>query len=88
MHTVRAAELQQWVASGEYERIMRGRVYAPRESETTERPLGDHWQRRQGATTPGEAKRSGPPGGRGDPQRERNGPREAFRNAQKRGSSA
>jgi Zn-dependent protease with chaperone function len=40
MHTVRAAELQRWVASGEYDRILRGE-YARRGSETTDRPLRD-----------------------------------------------
>ncbi|MEO6056021.1 MAG: M48 family metallopeptidase [Gemmatimonadales bacterium] len=40
MHTVRAAELQRWVASGEYDRILRGE-YVRRGPETTDRPLGD-----------------------------------------------
>ena len=40
MHTVRAAELQRWVASGEYDRILRGE-YPRRGPETTERPLKD-----------------------------------------------
>ena len=40
MHTVRAAELQRWVAGGEYERILRGE-YVRRGSETDERPLRD-----------------------------------------------
>jgi Zn-dependent protease with chaperone function len=40
MHTVRAAELQRWVASGEYDRIVRGE-YSRRGPETTDRPLGD-----------------------------------------------
>ena len=40
MHTVRAAELQKWVASGEYERILRGE-YTHRGSETKERPVKD-----------------------------------------------
>ena len=40
MHTVRAAELQRWVGSGEYDRILRGE-YARRGPETTERPLKD-----------------------------------------------
>jgi len=38
MHTVRAAELQQWIASGEYDRIVRGE-YTRRGPETAERPL-------------------------------------------------
>jgi Zn-dependent protease with chaperone function len=40
MHTVRAAELQRWVAAGEYDRIVRGE-YSRRGPETTDRPLGD-----------------------------------------------
>ncbi len=40
MHTVRAAELQRWVASGDYDRILRGE-YPRRGPETTERPLKD-----------------------------------------------
>jgi Zn-dependent protease with chaperone function len=40
MHTVRAAELQRWVAGGDYDRIVRGE-YARRGPETTDRPLGD-----------------------------------------------
>jgi len=40
MHTVRAAELQRWVASGDYDRILRGE-YVRRGSETSDRPLGD-----------------------------------------------
>lgn len=38
MHTVRAAELQKWIASGDYERILRGE-YVRRGSEAKERPL-------------------------------------------------
>jgi Zn-dependent protease with chaperone function len=37
MHTVRAAELQRWVASGDYDRILRGE-YHRRGSESPERP--------------------------------------------------
>jgi Zn-dependent protease with chaperone function len=40
MHTVRAAELQNWVASGDYERIVRGE-YTRRGSETKDRPVRD-----------------------------------------------
>jgi Zn-dependent protease with chaperone function len=40
MHTVRAAELQRWVASGEYDRIIRGE-YTRRGPETTGRPVGE-----------------------------------------------
>jgi Zn-dependent protease with chaperone function len=38
MHTVRAAELQQWVASGEYDRILQGE-YTRRGEEAKARPL-------------------------------------------------
>jgi Zn-dependent protease with chaperone function len=38
MHTVRAAELQRWVTSGEYDRILRGE-YVRRGTEASERPL-------------------------------------------------
>jgi Zn-dependent protease with chaperone function len=40
MHTVRAAELQRWVASGEYDRILRDE-YHRRGPETAQRPLKD-----------------------------------------------
>jgi Zn-dependent protease with chaperone function len=40
MHTVRAAELQRWVSTGEYDRILRGE-YVRRGPETGERPLRD-----------------------------------------------
>jgi hypothetical protein len=40
MHTVRAAELQRWVTSGEYDRILRGE-YVRRGTETTDRPMRD-----------------------------------------------
>ncbi len=40
LHTVRAAELQQWIASGDYERILRGE-YTRRGKEAHERPLKD-----------------------------------------------
>lgn len=40
MHTVRAAELQRWVASGDYERIVRGE-YVRRGAEANARPLRD-----------------------------------------------
>lgn len=41
MHTVRAAELQRWVASGDYDRILRGE-YARRGTAQAERPLREH----------------------------------------------
>jgi Zn-dependent protease with chaperone function len=40
MNTVRAAELQQWVASGEYDRILRGE-YTRRGAEAQGRPLAE-----------------------------------------------
>jgi Zn-dependent protease with chaperone function len=40
MHTVRAAELQRWVTSGEYDRILRGE-YVRRGPESEGRPLRD-----------------------------------------------
>ena len=42
MHTVRAAELQQWVAGGAYERILRGEY--TRRSEEKQRPLGEDFR--------------------------------------------
>ena len=39
MHTVRAAELQRWIGSGDYDRILRGE-YVRRGAEAKERPLG------------------------------------------------
>src|SRR4051812_11048783 len=40
MHTVRAAELQRWVGTGDYDRIVRGE-YVRRGTESSERPLRD-----------------------------------------------
>jgi len=40
MHTVRAAELQRWVISGDYDRILRGE-YVRRGPETAQRPIAD-----------------------------------------------
>lgn len=40
MHTVRAAELQNWVAAGDYDRILRGE-YVHRGAEAKSRPLGE-----------------------------------------------
>lgn len=42
MNTVRAAELQQWLAGGDYERILRGE-YVRRGSEARSRPLGEEF---------------------------------------------
>ena len=43
MNTVRAAELQKWVGSGAYERILRGE-YTRRGAEAKERPLGEDFR--------------------------------------------
>jgi Zn-dependent protease with chaperone function len=43
MNTVRAAELQRWIQSGDYERILRGE-YTRRGSEAKERPLKDDFR--------------------------------------------
>jgi hypothetical protein len=40
MHTVRAAELQRWVTSGEYDRMLRGE-YVRRGPESSDRPVGE-----------------------------------------------
>ncbi len=40
MHTVRAAELQKWMATGDYDRIIRGE-YVRRGAEASDRPLKD-----------------------------------------------
>jgi Zn-dependent protease with chaperone function len=80
MHTVRAAELQRWVGSGEYDRILRGE-YVRRGSETTDRPVRDDFaaagsyyagEAREMATQVADAAR-----------RAAERARDAFRNAQK-----
>jgi Zn-dependent protease with chaperone function len=80
MHTVRAAELQRWVAGGDYDRILRGE-YHRRGPETAERPLkedfaaaGNYYagEAREIATQVAEAAR-----------RAAERARDAFRNAQK-----
>src|SRR6185436_9834360 len=43
MNTVRAAELQKWIGSGDYERILRGE-YVKRGAEAKERPLKTDFQ--------------------------------------------
>ena len=79
MHTVRAAELQRWVAGGEYDRILRDE-YHRRGPETAERPLRDDFaaagsyyagEARELATQVAEAAR-----------RAAERARDAFRNAQ------
>ncbi|MGH7528657.1 MAG: M48 family metallopeptidase, partial [Gemmatimonadales bacterium] len=80
MHTVRAAELQRWVAAGDYERILRGE-YVRRGPEAKDRPLRDDLaaagsyyagEARELATHVADAAR-----------RAAERAREAFRNAQK-----
>jgi Zn-dependent protease with chaperone function len=80
MHTVRAAELQRWVGSGEYDRILRGE-YVRRGAETTDRPVRDDFaaagsyyagEAREMATLVADAAR-----------RAAERARDAFRNAQK-----
>src|SRR5687767_2826880 len=80
MHTVRAAELQRWVTSGEYDRILRGE-YVRRGAETTDRPMRDDFaaagnyyagEAREIATQVADAAR-----------RAAERARDAFRNAQK-----
>jgi Zn-dependent protease with chaperone function len=85
MHTVRAAETQKWVASGDYERILAGE-YVRRGSPEDQRPLGDHWRDAKEYYSK-EAKDFGQQVG--DAMRSTaSKAAEAFRNAQKRGSSA
>ena len=43
MNTVRAAELQKWIQSGDYERILRGE-YTRRGTEQKDRPLGEDFR--------------------------------------------
>ena len=43
MNTVRAAELQQWIGSGHYERILRGE-YTRRGAQAKERPLTEDFR--------------------------------------------
>jgi Zn-dependent protease with chaperone function len=80
MHTVRAAELQRWVAGGDYDRILRGE-YPRRGPETAGRPLTDDFaaagsyyagEARELATQVADAAR-----------RAAERARDAFRNAQK-----
>jgi Zn-dependent protease with chaperone function len=80
MHTVRAAELQRWVASGEYERILRGE-YTRRGAEAKERPLRDDMAA-AGAYYAGEARELAIQVADAA-RRAADRAREAFRNAQK-----
>jgi hypothetical protein len=80
MHTVRAAELQRWLASGEYERILRGE-YTRRGAEAKERPLRDDMAA-AGAYYAGEARELATQVADAA-RRAADRAREAFRNAQK-----
>jgi len=80
MHTVRAAELQRWLASGEYERILRGE-YTRRGAEARERPLRDDLAA-AGAYYAGEARELATQVADAA-RRAADRAREAFRNAQK-----
>jgi Zn-dependent protease with chaperone function len=80
MHTVRAAELQRWLASGDYERIMRGE-YTRRGAEQQERPLRDDMAA-AGAYYAGEARELAIQVA-DVARRAADRAREAFRNAQK-----
>ena len=80
MHTVRAAELQRWVASGGYERILRGE-YTRRGAEGKERPLRNDMAA-AGAYYAGEARELATQVA-GAARRAADRAREAFRNAQK-----
>jgi Zn-dependent protease with chaperone function len=80
MHTVRAAELQRWLGTGEYERILRGE-YVRRGVESSERPLRDDMAA-AGSYYAGEARELA--GQLADAaKRAAERAREAFRNAQK-----
>ena len=85
MHTVRAAEVQKWVAAGAYERILAGE-YVRRGSAEDQKPFGEHWkdakeyysqEARDFGQQIGEAIKS-----------TATKAKEAFRNAQQRGSSS
>jgi Zn-dependent protease with chaperone function len=80
MHTVRAAELQRWVSSGEYDRILRGE-YVRRGTKAGQRPLRDDMAA-AGSYYAGEARELA--GQLADAaRRAADRAREAFRNAQK-----
>jgi Zn-dependent protease with chaperone function len=80
MHTIRAAQLQRWVAGGEYDRILRGE-YVRRGTEAHDRPLRDDVAA-AGSYYAGEARELA--GQLADAaKRAAERAREAFRNAQK-----
>jgi Zn-dependent protease with chaperone function len=79
MHTVRAAELQRWVATGEYDRILRGEYV--RRGATQDRPLGEDMAA-AGSYYAGEARELASQVAEAA-KRAAERAREAFRNAQK-----
>jgi Zn-dependent protease with chaperone function len=80
MHTVRAAELQRWVATGDYDRILRGE-YVRRGTEAKDRPIGEDFAA-AGSYYANEARElAGQVADAAKRAAER--AREAFRNAQK-----
>jgi Zn-dependent protease with chaperone function len=80
MHTVRAAELQKWVGTGEYDRILRGE-YTRRGAEAKQRPLKDDMAA-AGSYYAGEARELATQVA-DVARRAASSAREAFRNAQK-----
>ena len=80
MHTVRAAELQRWMATGEYDRIVRGE-YARRGPEVSDRSLRDDMSA-AGSYYAGEAREIATQVADAA-KRAAERAREAFRNAQK-----
>ncbi len=80
MHTVRAAELQRWVAGGEYDRILRGE-YPRRGPGSAERPLKDDFAA-AGSYYAGEARELASQVAEAA-RRAAERARDAFRNAQK-----
>ena len=80
MHTVRAAELQRWVSSGDYDRILRGE-YVRRGPDAQERPLRDDMAA-AGSYYAGEARELASQVAEAA-KRAAERAREAFRNAQK-----
>jgi Zn-dependent protease with chaperone function len=83
MHTVRAAELQRWVASGEYDRIVRGE-YVRRGAAASDRPLRDDMNA-AGSYYAGEAREIATQVAEAA-KRAAERAKEAFRNAQKQSS--
>ncbi len=81
MNTVRAAELQQWLAAGDYDRILRGE-YPRRGPGTAERPISDHMKEAGGYYAREARQAAGQVVDAAKRAAEKVG--EAFRNAQKK----